>query len=423
MRVGCMSLEKIFSDKNMLAYSEVCLDLAIDLPEKRLSGEKINYDTLLIPSRGAVPLFLGAIYSATKLRSFGKIYNDFCENIKMQDTLYDLVHENVKINKIFSKDSFKVLLMPFTADLNMPRFDPRLDNDEFTRKTRGYWANVTNAFFKTTSERKKDPYFLSFVDFILRDVERKEDLAECYSKFPKINNFSLIDTVISGRASNHILSSFENLANKEKNSNLNPHSFLVIDENGEKLKNHYFQYLHKKRLKGLATMYKIPRIVSEDEGASLLGVAAVIYPSIMKISKEFNLNGKEFFVGAGTWHSSSKLSGNYFGNFKSFMDVVYKGIDYLFSKQYFGDDSLKQKELFLQSKQDFISLANKRDLLAPTNESISSLKGSENYSYGESYETSSHVLHAPFEKFSEERVYLKLGSLPGVKYNFSKVTK
>jgi len=105
------------------------------------------------------------------------------------------------------------------------------------------------------------------------------------------------------------------------------------------------------------------------------------------------------------------------------MDVVYKGIDYLFSKQYFGDDSLKQKELFLQSKQDFISLANKRDLLAPTNESISSLKGSENYSYGESYETSSHVLHAPFEKFSEERVYLKLGSLPGVKYNFSKVTK
>ena len=415
-----MSLDGIFSDKNMLAYSEVCLDLAVDLPEKRISDGKINYDTLLIPSRGAVPLFLGAIYSATKLCSFGGVYNDFCENIKMQDTLYDLVHKDVKINKEFSKNSLKVLLLPFTADLNIPRFDPSLDNDEFTEKTRNYWANVTSSFFKSPSERKKDPYFLSFTDFLLRDIEEKNELAECYSKFPKIEKFSLIDTVISGRASTQILFSFENLSNKENNPNLNPQSFLVIDENGEKLKNHYLQYLHKKRLEGLVTMYKIPRIVSEDEGASFLGVAAVIYPSVMKISKDFNLGGKEFFVGAGTWHSSSNLPGNYFKNFKSFMNVIYKGIDYLFSKQYSGEDSSKQKESFLQSKQDFISLAEKKDMLAPTNDSINSLRGSEDYFYGECYETSSHVLHAPFKKVSEERVYSKLGSLPGVKYNFPK---
>ena len=167
-------------------------------------------------------------------------------------------------------------------------------------------------------------------------------------------------------------------------------------------------------------MYKIPRIVSEDEGASFLGVAAVIYPSVMKTSKDFNLGGKEFFIGAGTWHSSSKLPGNYFENFKSFMNVVYKGIDYLFSKEYSGENTEKLKESFLQSKEDFIYLAKKRDLLAQTNDSISSLKGSKNYSYKKCFETSSHVLHAPFEETSEERVYSKLGSLPGVKYNFSK---
>ncbi|MEM4270862.1 MAG: hypothetical protein QXO70_02075, partial [Candidatus Pacearchaeota archaeon] len=205
------TLERIFSEENMLAYSNACLELALDMPELR---ETKGFDTLVIPSRGAVPLFLGMVYALEKLRDCSEVHKEFYENLGVQPMLTPLLPECSKIaNSVVGKD-FRVLIIPFTADLNIEKFDSETSNDEYTRKTREYWANVSAAFFKSQNNRNQDPYFRSFVDVILRDIECRDYLAKIYEVFPQIKSFAILDTVVSGRASNDILKAFDSIAEK-----------------------------------------------------------------------------------------------------------------------------------------------------------------------------------------------------------------
>jgi hypothetical protein len=409
------SLEQIFSEDNLLRYSNVCFDLAVDLPEERGKWGGRKFDTLVIPSRGAVPFFLGMVYSLGKVSSsFGGIYQEFYKNLGVQRMVSSLLPDDVNLDDV-NGEGVNVLLIPFTADLNVSHFNPRLDNSEFTKLTREYWSRVTRAFFEDPKSRKKDPYFASFVDLLLREVEGRDNLAEVYESFPTVGSFAMIDTVISGRASNDILGSLERLATEGGNPLLEPVSFLVIDENGQKLRRNFERYLNGKKHEGLSKQYRIPRIVSEDEGASLLGVAAAIYPSIMDVSREFTVNGRPFFIGAGTWHNSADLDGNYFENFKLFMETIYRGIDYVYARDFSDDDGLDELEVFYDSRRTFLDRAEEVGILNKTHESISSLNSNKNYSYGFCYETSSHVLHAPFTSESEERLRSKICQLPRVK--------
>ena len=412
------SLEEIFSTENILAYSGVCLDLAVEIPETRSLPGK-DFDTLVIPSRGAVPFFLGMAYGLNKLsENFGGVYQDFYQNLGVQETMTSLFHEDIQLaEKGVNGKGIRVLLIPFTADLNVERFDPSLDNTEFTTKTRDYWAKVTKSFFKNSQKRSKDPYFKSFADFVLRDIEGRDDLAQVYEEFPAINGFSMIDTVISGRAANDILGSFARLAKREDNPALNPMAFLVVDENGAKLKPNFSRYLTGRRIEGLVKMYHIPRIVSEDEGASLLGVGAAIYPSVMRMSRDLTFGGEEFFIGAGTWHNSSDFSGNYFENFHSFMSMIYAGMDLIYAKNYNGTNGNFEEETFNDSRKSFLDRAKKLKIMAPTQEDITIFNPSSRYHYEKCYETGSHVLHAPFTEKSEEIALSKILSLPGVQYS------
>ena len=421
MTINC--LENIFSKENIISYSNVCMDLAIELPESKNLKKSRKFDTLVIPSRGAFPFFLGMVYSLDKLSSFGGDQKDFYENLGAPEMISSLLPENLEFKRKTNKKNIRTLLIPFTADLNMPKFDPNLDNDEFIFKTRRYWAGVTSSFFKDKWERKKNPYFSSFVDIVLKDIEGREELAEKYENFEKINSFSIIDTVISGRASYHILSSFEELAKKKKNPSLNPSAFLIIDEMGKKLKPKYSQYLYHKRLDGFIDFYKIPRIVSEDEGASLLGVGAVIYPSVMRASRNFEIDGEEFFIGAGGWHKCSDFKGNYFENFKSFMNMIYKGIDLIYKREYLGKENRTEQNKFEKSRESFLERAEKTKILAETCGDISILNPNNSYSYNQCYETGSHVLHAPFTDFSEKKVISRINFLPNIKYINNKSPK
>ena len=316
-----MTLENIFSEKNLLEYSNACLELAVVVPETRKNE---GFDTLVIPSRGAVPFFLGMCYSLNKIKSFGGDHELFYNDLGVQNIIASLLPEQSCISEDIENSKVKVIVVPFTADLNISKFEDTEGNEEYTFETRKYWANVTSSFFKEQRERKKDPYFISFTNIILRDIEGREEVAKRYEDFPQIKKFSIIDTVISGRASNQILQSFDSLSQKEGNENLKPSSFLIIDEEGTKLKPHFKSYLLRKKLEGKVVMQYVPRIVSEDEGASFLGVSAIVYPSLMKSSKNFEINGEEFFMGAGSWHLGSDLGKNYSDNFKKFMEIIYR---------------------------------------------------------------------------------------------------
>lgn len=408
------SIDKIFSEDNMLAYAGACLDLAVAIPDKSKSE---GFDTLVIPSRGALPMFLGMAYSLQDMGMISQDHKDFTDNLGIQPVLEPLMPEQPKISTDTAGKQVKVLLAPFTADLNIERFDKSQDNTTYTTKTRTYWANVMASLFKDRSARAKDPYFGSFTDVILRDIEGRGNIAEMYENFPQVNKFSMIDTVISGRASNDILKSFDAIAHKNENPNYKPTAFLIVDENGKKLNPNFGAYLKRKRATGDVEMIYVPRIVSEDEGASLLGISAFVYPSVMRSSQDLTLDGEEFFVGAGSWRLATELNSGsvYEANFKKFMNLVYRAVDAKYAKDYVGhsDDEL---EKFRVERENFVKHAEDTKILRIHEDGAGLIKYCPRklYTVTNPYETGSHVAHMPFDDASTDRAVMKLRSLEGV---------
>ncbi len=395
------SIDNIFSEEHLLKYAGVCLDLALEIPET-----KAGFDTLMIPSRGAVPFFLGMVYALSKLGKISSDHESFYYSLSVQPMLADLLPENSTIKRSVERKGVRVLLAPFTADLNIEKFDGKENSEEYSHKTRDYWARFTSSFFERPFFRQRNPYFRIFTDVILKEVEKRDKIAEMYEQFPKIEKFSMIDTVISGRAANDILKSFDSLAENKRNENLSPTAFLVVDDNSKKLKSQYFVYLNRKKATGHVRIYNVPRIVSEDEGASLLGVAAVVYPSLMKASKNIRLESEEFFVGAGSWHVTNQ--GTYMSTFRKFMDLVYRGIDTKFSQDYGESDSLHLFERFREAREQFVKYGLETKLLAKHPGSTEGLSLNPHYRVRDIYETGSHVVHIPFDEESTEEIMRKV---------------
>ena len=118
------------------------------------------------------------------------------------------------------------MLIPFTADLHLEGKVSGIDQNSCVDYTRNYWSQVTSNFMKEPEERKKDPYFVFFTDYILRKLEKREEDARFYENFPKLNNLVMIDTVISGKASSTILRVLDSLAKDKNIPGLFPYNYL-----------------------------------------------------------------------------------------------------------------------------------------------------------------------------------------------------
>lgn len=396
-----MGLEDIFSEENILGYANACINLALDMPESK------RFDTLIIPSRGALPIFLGMFHALPKF-SWNENHKRFYEGLCVQEIMQPLLPQNSRLNDCLDNNEIKVLLLPFTADLKLHKSE--LEEIEYTRKTREYWARVALSFMRSPQNRVKDPYFKVFTDLILRDIENRGKLAEAYERFPRARDLGLIDTVISGRASNDILQAFDQLSLTEDIEGaspdcLLPQSFLIIDENGAKLKSKFSVYLNRKKATGATNLYYMPRIVSEDEGASLEGVAAIVYPSIMEASKKLLFGNREFFVGAGSWYIAPQSP--YKQNFHRFMDLIYKAIDAKYAKDY-QDNPSKEVEIFRAALPEFVKYASEVDILTKHHESLSKVGWPYFYEPRTVYETGSHVVHIGFTDKSTHRAVSKI---------------
>lgn len=412
-----MTLDEIFSQDNMTSYARACKDLAMDIPTCRKDKP---FDTLVIPSRGAVPFFLGMIHALGKLKEYGGEHDEFYNRIALQPMLDPFMPCGVKFPNVGSRDNeIKVLLAPFTADLNIGRFDSQESNDEYIRKTREYWAHVTAALCKPIGERELDPYFKSYTDVVLRGIERRGNLADIYETFPQMHGFAMIDTVISGRASNDILQAFDAIAHDNGDrEDMMPDAFLIVDEDGRKLKKHFAAYLDTKKDIGQVRSYKVSRIVSEDEGPSLLGISAVVYPSVMKDSKHLELNHREFFVGAGSWIPTSELPDQYyFGNFQKFMGLVYRAIDFVYENEVNEDPAQMMAALdsFNTTRREFVRYFDENGVLT-THDSNMGIESNLRYVVENSYVTNSGVVHRIFNKNSTRRITQDLSSLNGVTF-------
>ena len=432
LRLGAsrMTMDDIFSERNMMAYAGACIDLAVSIPERqKITG----FDTLIIPSRGALPFFLGVAHALEDLSLFGSEQKNFRDNLGVQPVLAPLLPEDSQISPNVDGKKIRVLLAPFTADLNIEKFDPTTNNTDYTTRTRDYWAKVTAAFFQPPQSRREDPYFRSFVDTVLRGIEGRDEVASGYEAFPEIQSgFSMVDTVISGRAANDILRSFDRLSEVRQDPRLRPTAFLVVDNGGSKLRSKppFFAYLNQRKVWGEVELFEMPRIVSEDEGASLLGISAVVYPSVMRASNALEVAvvekgenvRREFFVGAGSWYLAPDLrsadSNDCDKNFNWFMDVVYKAIDAKFAAEYEGVAGSDEMMQFRGAREEFVRHAERIKILSLHEQDVSALKLSSRYKPEPKgvYETHSHVLHIPFSNRTTGAIVKDLLSIPGVSY-------
>ncbi len=398
------NLEAAFSESKMLSYAGACNQMAMELPEIK-SREK--FDTLIIPSRGAVPFFLGGVHALRHLGGISSEHKSFYDGLEIYQTLESLLPPSYARFGDEPKDKTNVLLVPFTADLNVERYDSTQSNDEYTEKTRQYWARFTAALFKEGNARLNDSHFRSFVDIVLREIERRETLAKFYEAFPRINCFAMIDTVISGRASNDILKAFDGLARETGNKN-QPYAFLVVDENGRRLRPSFEAYLRQKERLGKVKICNVESIVSEDKGAALLGVCAAMYPSIMKASKSFEWKAGDFFMGAGSWHLSGSLSSvrQYSQTFERFMEVVYRGIDYLYARDFEGNSANAEayRKEFESRRTSLINFLYEEGILAHSDADVSVLHLNPNYVPKAPYETRAHVVHIPFSSVCSDNL-------------------
>ncbi|MBI3623038.1 hypothetical protein HY212_03080 [Candidatus Pacearchaeota archaeon] len=421
------SLEEIFSAGHVRNYAETCLNLAMSIPQQFASR---NLDTLVIPSRGAVPIFIGATYALNKLgEAFGGEHKDFYDNLAVQSMIEPLMPHSSSISTDVSKAKYRVLLVPFTADLNVTRFYPSVDEDEYVRKTRNFWARFTGSFFSEPKDRAKNPYFKTFTDVVLRSIEGRDEIAQMYERFPKVEGFGLIDTVISGRASSQILQSSDQMFTEMGFKESPYYPFLIVDENSRKLRDPFRQFLKRKQVRGELEIHPAARIFSEDKGASFLGVAAVVYPSIMKESeRHLLLNGsQEFFVGAGSWRLGSdlgRLGKFYKDSFDKFKGLIYSGIDHIFARDY-GDNIAEQESTAVkltEVREAFIKYADETGIMrGQGEEDYSVLRINKNYPMQEPYETGSGVVHVPFTPDATQKLIDKITRIsPGVRARDSK---
>ncbi|MEK6914462.1 MAG: hypothetical protein AABW83_02315 [Nanoarchaeota archaeon] len=395
------SLELIFSEENLLDYGRACLEVALDL-----SGR--DFDTLLIPSRGAFPIFLGAISAIKFLKEDYGDFKDLYNKLNPVIDVNGILEEYLKGSKKDKEHPINILFSPFTADLNIR--DKNVDNTKMTEFVRDYWAKVTAAFFSQNDKRMENHYFRSFTDIILRFMEKREDLAVKYENFPIAKDLVLIDTVISGRASSTILDCFDKIGIK-------PYSILVVDENGSKLKVPFKQKLMRRVYNESAKLISTNRIVSEDEGACLEGVVALIYPTIMIDSFRLKHNEEDFFIGAGSWHYPPLSDSIYSDNFRLFMNTIRDAVEVNVSRGYCEKrEGRNPEEIFLKSRRIFLENMEKYNFMGIKDNSVTSFNLNHSLNVISPYETGSHVLHVPFDETSNESIFQEiLSKIPNTK--------
>jgi len=176
-------------------------------------------------------------------------------------------------------------------------------------------------FFKPPNQRDGSEYnlFLAF----LRIVERRGGMVNFYQNFPPIETLLIIDTVISGRSSWTIFDELEKSGVKVGGVKIGEERIikpvLIIDKEGKKLRSEYRKYVNR-----CQPPIEVSRILTEDRGAALEGVAAVVYPDlILAAHKNRDLCPHQEYPLFGNWHPVPYCKEEqYLDVFNRFFDVI-----------------------------------------------------------------------------------------------------
>ena len=301
-----------FSLENMRGYSEMCTQVAWRIAEKIHDSEGKDI-ALLLPSRGAIPIFVGAMLAFANepsLKEF-KLGNVFELPLL---SCFDYVRK--EIGEIPTEGKVRVLIFPFTADIDLTGlgFDSRIKrmSDEVLASMRRFGARAITEFFKPLGERTRSELktFLSF----LETVEGRRGINNFISNFPQVDKMLAIDTVISGQASWTILDELEKEGRYISSGRIDP--ILVVDEDGKKLKKSFRSFVDQRPDDSI----RVSRILTEDRGAALEGVAALVYPGLIV---KFGEEHKGIYPLFGSWHDIPLVyKEKYLGVLNSFFDTI-----------------------------------------------------------------------------------------------------
>jgi hypothetical protein len=376
------SLEKEFSPKNIFEYGQMCDRVAWELTEAVL--DKKGEVTILLPSRGALPIFMGAMLALKENQDLKEL--QITQRIKLPPlSCFDYVRRVVEGNSPKEGD-IEVLIFPFTADVNLGN---RLGSEEEERQVvddmRQFGARAVTGFLNPPGRRENFELnlFLAFLEM----AERRKGTASFYQKLGQAKNLVMIDTVISGRASFTILDEFEEMGLEiGKRGNLRP--ILVVDRNGEQLKSQFGHFIF-----GYPDCrIDVPRIMSEDRGAALEGVVAVVYPDLIIEAHKQGLCPDGYPL-LGSWHDVPlKVRGEYLDVFNRFLAMV---------------DAIVAGRDFEKERADFCAALKKSGVLrvgdAVSDETEINVQGVESL-----VETSAHVIQADFSKEKTKSLIRKI---------------
>jgi len=356
------TLEREFSFENLKAYAQACENIGIRIAEI-LEGDKEGI-AILLPSRGAIPVFMGACFSLRQLEILGKI--DLPPL-----TCFDYVRKEVASPGESQRFKIPVLIFPFTADVNFDNLVASPNKQlEIIDNMRRFGARAVLEFFKPPEERNSLEYqlFLAF----LKIVEGRRGIIEFYKNFPQIYRLVIIDTVISGRASWTILNEWENNGVKiGEGEKIEP--ILVVDADGKKVKEDFGKYIHICR-----SCYHIPRILTEDRGAALEGVVAVVYPQLVLIAHERTDLYPQGYPLFGSWHSIPlRFQDTYLGMFNGFLATI---------------DMIMNDKEFEKPREDFLIGLSASGVLSTRDSSINGRDLDLPFAPSQIQETSAHVL-------------------------------
>lgn len=273
------SREQEFSQESIEKYVEGCSEVAVALGsatnEILKAGKK---PVILIPSRGAIPIFLLAHEILKNLDSDHPLVNQDNNVGYYPGKIFEVISNGRISSSPQSETKIDVILYPFTADVSS-----ETNSEEWlARKLR---ESCARAFYDLTFKTNQYPEDLSWFYFLMGKMVKNghdeskinpnaivEELKNYPGANPNISQVVLIDTVISGRAAQDIILSFAALGHK-----VTP--ILAVDSRS----GGHFQQPRKAEIEramswdymaGYSPFINFP-LITEDKGAALLGLSAI----------------------------------------------------------------------------------------------------------------------------------------------------
>ncbi len=274
---GVIFREPELSEQSIGEYITGCEEVAVrfhTITENIISAGK--KPVVLIPSRGAVPIFLLAHQALKSLDEVHPLVDPSQTNYYPKRVFEFLSDGRIIQHNQSDESQVDVVLYPFTADVSYEK-----NGEEWlARKLR---ESCARAFLDLVSLGKEYPEDLGWYYFLMGKMQRElhddqklspgEIVAEL-KNYQGVQNSQivLIDTVISGRAAQDITGAFAALGHKVA-------PILAVDTRG----GGHFQTQRRAEIErsmawdfmgGQSPFVEFP-LITEDKGAALLGVAAI----------------------------------------------------------------------------------------------------------------------------------------------------